>query len=222
MLIFVWVMDMINLNKKNFSCEKTRLHIAKNEMSAYSDMRICIVKDGTAVWNIDGIVYEVKPDDIVIMNDKQKRMITKTGQEGLEYFLIRINRQAFLNTSHLSYFLELTKAKKSVIKDDGLANILKDVEKEYSSKQDGYMEMISAKITEFFVILERKIHLDNVTYTKMDKNMIKVLDYIEANIKEKITLCEVSEMYGMTDSAFQTFLKSQRNQLQKIHYDQKN
>lgn len=31
------------------------------------------------------------------------------------------------------------------------------------------MEMISAKITEFFITLERKIHLDNMTYTKMEK-----------------------------------------------------
>ncbi len=61
------------------------------------------------------------------------------------------------------------------------------------------MEMISAKITEFFITLERKIHLDNMTYTKMDKNMIKVLDYIENNITEKITLSHMAHLYGMTD-----------------------
>lgn len=208
MILSFRVIKMINLNDKNFSCEKNRLYVAKNEMSAYSDMRICLIKDGTAVWNIDGIVYDVRCGDIILMNDKQKRMITKTGQEGIEYFLIKINRQAFLNTSHLSYFLELTKAKKSVIRDDVLVNILKDAEKEYSSQQDGYMEMISARITEFFILLERKIHLENVTYTKMDKNMTKVLDYIESNITEKITLSEVAGIYGMTDSAFSRhFLK---------------
>jgi len=48
---------MINLNEKTFSAESTRLYVTKNKMSAYSDMRICLIKDGCAVWNIDGTVY---------------------------------------------------------------------------------------------------------------------------------------------------------------------
>ena len=193
---------MINLNEKTFSAESTRLYVTKNKMSAYSDMRICLIKDGCAVWNIDGTIYNVVPGDIIILTDKQKRLLTKTPDTVLEYFLAKINRQAFLNTYHLSYILELTKSRQFLIKDEELVSIMKSIEKEFINKEERYIKMISARLTEFFIILERKIPLKNVTYTKIDKNMIKVLDYIESNISEKITLSEMAKLSGMTDSSF--------------------
>lgn len=208
MILFEKVIDMININEKNISVWTDSYSITREKMSAYCDLRICFVKSGEASWNIEGNIYRITPGDIIFLGDKQKRMLYDVSDNGLRLCVMRIKRQAFLNTSHLAYFLNLIKAKKSVIKDSNLLEMLETIDKEYTMKKPDFTEMISAKITEFFITLERKIPIENVTYTKMDKNMIKVLDYIESNVTEKITLSEAAGIYGMTDSAFSRhFLK---------------
>ena len=193
---------MININEKNISVWTESYSITREKMSAYCDLRICFVKSGEANWNIEGNIYHITQGDIIFLGDKQKRMLFNVADNGLKLCVLRIKRQAFLNTSHLLYFLNLIKAKKSVLKDDNLLKLLETIDEEYTSKNSDYIEMISAKLTEFFVMLERKIHLEDVTYTKMNKSMIKVLDYIENNITEKITLSDMAKLSGMTDSSF--------------------
>ncbi len=193
---------MYNLNENNISVRTESRQVTKNQMLAYSDLRICYIKNGSASWKTDRDTYNVAPGDIMLFSHKQKRVLYNLCNEGIDIFTICITRQAFLNTCYLPFFMNLAKADIFPIRNDALLDILKSIEKEYNGSHHNKFEMISAKLTEFFVLLERIYQPDDAHYVKVDKNMIKVLDFINENITEKITLKDAAHIANMAESSF--------------------
>ena len=193
---------MINLNEKNINIQTKYYSEVTPKMMAHSGLKICYIISGTSTWNIEGTTYEVAPDSIILLSNRQKRTFYNLGKDGMKICIIRLERQAFLNTSHLLFFMNITKEKKAVIKDEELLDLIKSVNKEYTENKSDCFEMMSAKLTEFFVTAKRKYKLKYNNPFKIDQNMIKVLDYIDENITEKVTLTDAAKIANMTDSSF--------------------
>lgn len=196
---------MMHVNKKTLSVTKMDKRAddpLTSEAVAYANLRICILLHGDAVWQINERLHAVASGDIIFLNNRQKRRFASIGENGFTMGVITLDRHAFANTNHFSFFLTYIKEYNGVLRDEMLADILLEIYKEAKGTPHVNYELISAKLTEFFIKAERKYGFDENAAVKIDKNMIKVLDYIDEHITEKISLSEVAALAGFTESSF--------------------
>lgn len=206
------VIIMINISKDTFkfmTLEYSASKPSKNKKAvSYNDLRICFVEEGSALWQIDGQNYTVKPGDIILLSHLQKRYFLKSEEKGFKMKIFILKRQAFVNSWHLSFMLEQTKKKQNIMRDVVLFSILQNAFGEAENKKLGYFEILSSRLTEFFVFAERKFNFSPQQYAKPDRQMIKILDYIDSNITEKLTLKQMAEFSNLTETSFSRhFLK---------------
>ncbi len=205
MLQYLRVISMMNANKNTFSAmtvKKKSSDVLASEAVAYTDMRICIMLRGSAVWQINERLHPVQAGDIILLNSRQKRRFASMGADGFVLGAFTLDRHAFANANHFSFFLTCIKEVNGVLRDEALAQILTEIHTEAMQGTPVNYELISAKLTEFFIKAERKHGFDENAAVKIDKNMMKVLDYIDAHITEKISLAETATLAGFTESAF--------------------
>ena len=195
---------MIHLNRDTVSCSGLEYaSITKNRQAvAHNNLRICYVDHGSAKWHIDDLKYKVSAGDIIMLCNRQKRCFSDFYGTDFKMYMINVKRQAFYNTEHLSFFFSMIKDKQIVFKNEDLLCLLKDAVREFQEKKLGYYEIMSAKLTEFFVIAERVFNFTREKAVRLDKDMIHILNYIDANIQNKLTLKSVCEMANMTESSF--------------------
>lgn len=196
---------MMNANKNTFSVltmEKKNTDALAIEAVAYAGLRICIMLRGSAVWQINEKLHAVQTGDIIFLSNRQKRRFVNNGEDGFTLGALTLDRHAFANTNHFSFFLTCIKDADGVLRDAALSEILLEIYKESRENKPVNYELISAKLTEFFIKAERKCGFDEQAAVKIDKAMIKVLDYIDEHITEKISLAEVSALAGFTESSF--------------------
>lgn len=205
----ILVIIMLNLSSetiRHMALEYSASNPSKNKKAvSYNDLRICFVEEGTALWHIDGLNYTVRPGDIILLSHLQKRYFLESEEKGFKMKIFVLKRQAFVNTCHLFFMLELINNKKIILQDDNLLNILKSAFSEIENKRLGYFEILSSKLTEFFVLCERKYNFSPQNYTKPDKQMNKILDYIDSNITEKLTLKQMAELSNLTETSFSRY-----------------
>ena len=196
---------MMNVSKKTFSATKMEKRPDNefiHEAVAYADLRICIPLHGDADWQINERMHPVAAGDIILLSNRQKRRFTSVGEDGFTLGVITLDRHAFANTNHFSFFLTCIKEHNGVLRDASLADILLEIYKEGKENVPVNYELISAKLTEFFIKAERLLAFEEKNAIKIDKNMMKVLDHIDEHITEKISLSDVSKLAGFTESSF--------------------
>ncbi len=196
---------MLNANKNTFSCmtvKKTAQDLPGANAVSYAGLRLCFLLSGDARWQINDRTYAIRPGDIFFLSDRQKRRFAAHGENGFSLAAFTLDRQLFANTSHFSFFLTCIQEKNGVLHSPALYEILCEIYNESKGSAASNYELISAKLTEFFIKAERSFGFDAASAVKIDKNMIRILDYIDTHITEKISLAAVSEMAGFTESSF--------------------
>ncbi len=195
---------MLNISEKTINCSQMEHHhfSGTRELKSYGDIRICYVVSGSAQWQIDDRKHNISEGCIIFLHNRQKRYFTRLDDRDFKLAVITIRRQAFFSTAYLSCFFNMAREQNSVIKDNELLGILQKITDEYKTKQAGCFDMIAAELTEFFVITQRRYNLELDSAEKIDKSMLKVLDYIDMNFKERINLDDVSALANMAPTSF--------------------
>lgn len=195
---------MINASAKTVSCQTIKrksTDTVLRESTACAGLRLCILAHGNALWQINEKQHDVQAGDIVFLNSRQKRRFLNYGTNGCTLIVLTLERQAFSSVKHFSFFLTCIQKKDGILKDETLARILLEITDEFQNRDQNY-ELISALLTEFFIKAERLVTFDEKSIVKIDKNMLKILDYIDEHITEKISLAEISKTAGFTESSF--------------------
>ena len=196
---------MIVANERNLSLfilSKTPDVLPINAPQSYSGMKICYALSGNALWEIDGKVHEIRQGDVVFLGDRHKRRFVKFGDSGFSLCSITLHRHAFANIRHFSFFLTCMQDGHNFFHNPALGAPLAAVAQEWIEKTPDRFEMASAKLTEFFILAERLLHFRVEDAAGIDVGMLKILDYIDARITDKITLAEVAAHAGLTESSF--------------------
>ena len=197
-------MKMINATNKTFSSftmyKEPDTEIIRTE-TAYTGIRICLVTAGDAVWQINGQCHTVGKGDVILFNDFQKRRITKYGRNGFTVYVIQLDRRAFADISDYLLFCSCIKSGNGVLRRSGLSEILNEIYKEDKGKKIRMYDIISAKLTEFFVKTERLLCTDGKRIC-IDEKRFEILDYIDSHIDENIMLKDAARFAGFTESAF--------------------
>lgn len=195
---------MIDVNSKTFSSftmyKEPNTKIIDTE-TAYAGLRVCLVLQGGAVWKINQQCYSVGEGDIVLFNDFQKRCIVRYGDSGFTVHVMQLDRRAFVDPSDYLFFCSCIKDINGVLKGTALSQILKEVYNEDLDTKAHKYELMSAKLTEFFIKAKRLLSNSGIN-VRVDEKMIEILDYIDSRVTENITLKEVAQLAGFTESAF--------------------
>lgn len=194
---------MILLNKHNFSV--FRFHRDPGSPASpndkfYSDIKICLVLDGQAVWEIEGHPLQVQTGDVVFLNIGQKRRFLSFGAQGLELCIFNLTRSAFSNLHHLIFFRDC--AKKNILQHPALSRILMETFQFWNSGSHLRYEWASAKFTEFFIQAEllENFTLDAISLKNME--MLGRMDQIDEGIAKGFPLREIAGAAGLSESAF--------------------
>ena len=195
---------MFNINKQNFNAflmKKTKSDIPSSVPTAFAGFRLCIVIDGNARWNLSGKTYNIKKGDIILLDSTLKRFFVEFGTNGLKLSVFSLNSSAFVNPYHLLFYVSCVKNKDFIIQNEKLYQMLFVAYHEAQSKVHLSHEMISAKLTEFFISAERYLNFNSDYRIKFDKNMARILNYIDSNITNS-SLAALAEMSGYSESSF--------------------
>ena len=196
---------MILVNKENFYI--ATMHKAHNAATSprntvYTDFRICLVLEGEAVWEIDERGWKIEAGDIILLSCSQKRQFTAFGKNGFRLCVFSLKRDVFSNLQHFIFFLDCIKRRKHVLKKAPLAQILYEVYDSVLEQQPLCYEFASAKLTEFFIKLEKELEYDYQSREKIDREMLDVLDYIDMHLSGDVSLRTLAAKTGLTESAF--------------------
>jgi len=195
---------MILLNKKGFSVLTVQKgpHSPAAPKGTHDDFRVCFVLEGDAVWEINDRSYGLGPGDIILLNFSQQRHFTSFGEHGFKLCALCFEREAFADLHHFAFFQDCVKNQQNVIKNTKLSEILLEIYEEMKGNHPLRYELASAKMTEFFVKVERKLGYTFDPSTSMDRQMLEILDYIDTHITSDIRLSQLASKAGLTESSF--------------------
>ena len=196
---------MIIASKGDFSMQTT----FKNENSSvalqnafYPDFRICLALEGEAVWTIEGRAHRICKGDIVFLKMGQERHFSSFGKAGFRFCTFILKRNVFAGPHHFVFFLEQIREKGSVIRDPMLSWLLTELYEEWDPQDPLRYELASARLTTFFIKAERLEGYLAQSVSEKHQRMLEIMDYIDANIQNGISLQAAAEKAGMTESAF--------------------
>lgn len=196
---------MMILNQHNFSVRS--IHKEYDSRSAskdvfYSDLRICLVLRGEAVWEIEDRSNCVAEGDVIFLNIGQRRCFTAFGKNGFDLGIFNLSHNSFSELHHFMFFRDRAVQGKNVIRNPSLSSLLREVFDEWKKDFPFRYEFASAKFTEFFIKAER---IDNYSFAPVqqsDREFLRLLDEIDRNITSGIRLQAVAKQAGMAESTF--------------------
>ncbi|MBR7165204.1 MAG: helix-turn-helix domain-containing protein [Clostridia bacterium] len=194
---------MVLVNQDNFSLRimvKSQDSVSASKNTSYNNFRICFALEGEAVWEIEDRSYEVREGDVVFLNMGQKRQFTSFGKNGFKLCILNMNRNAFSGQHHFLFFLEQIKKRGNVIRNRELFLLLKEIFEEWETESSFRYELASSKLTEFFLKLERCEGYSIQGLTENHRRILEIMDDIDANIANGITLSSVAKKAGLTES----------------------
>lgn len=195
---------MISADKNSFSArlmQKKQNDPTSSKDAFYADFRICLALQGEAVWEIEDQTHSIRAGDIVFLNIGQRRQFTAFGQKGFQLAIFTLTRNAFAELHHFTFFLERVKNRQNVFRSRTLAPLLQAVYEEWSDDRPFRYELISAKLTEFFIHAEREAGY-TCSLGKCDLEMLALMDEIDATVTSGIDLQTAAQKARMSESAF--------------------
>lgn len=196
---------MIIVNKNNCSVQTMQKgpgSDAAPKNTFYADFKVCLALEGEAVWEIEDQTLRIQPGDIIFLSIGQKRRFTSFGKNGFKLCAFVLTRNAFSKPHHFMFFLNRVKKQANVIKSSALSALLKEAYDEWQAESPFRYELASAKLTEFFIKAEKEANDPFGPVTQNDLEMLKIMDHIDANISNQISLRSVAKKAGMSDSTF--------------------
>lgn len=194
---------MILLHKHNFSVfrfHRDPCSLPSPNDRFYSDIKICLVLGGSAVWEIEGRSFQVQKGDVVFLNIGQKRRFLSFGEAGLELCIFSLARSAFSKLHHYFFFEDC--AKKNKLQHPSLSPILREILDFWTSGAELRYEWASAKFTEFFIRAEllENFTLDSISLRNLE--MLNRMDQIDERIAKGSPLREIANAAGLSESTF--------------------
>lgn len=167
----------------------------------YADFKVCLALEGTARWEIGDKTYCVQPGDIFLLSPGQQRHFTDFGEAGFQLCAFVLTRSAFTAPHHFLFFLGRTRKQEYLIREARLSALLKEAYEAWITDAPFRYEMLSVKLTEFFIKAREGCPPDG-TVLHEDLQMLRLLRYIDENISAGLRLRDVAELAGMSQSTF--------------------
>ena len=186
----------------------------------HNEMEIIYIKKGRGTVSLDMTSLYVEAGDIIIVIPGQLHSISQLDKYTMEYENIIFSTEMLISkmsdTLETEFFIPLLSGniaiKHLITTDDEIHNdlalCLNKADNICKTFPKGYKLALKACLYEFFYILFT--NADEISETKSNKNIDRIkniLNYIEANFKNEISIEEIANVCGFSSSHFMKFFK---------------
>lgn len=169
---------------------------SKDKNHSHNHMEIAYIISGKAIFNINGVSYEVKEGDIVLINPYEQHygIPTSTKNPSLEFFVgfsnFKFNdmppETLFLNEHPI--ITTKTSSRKQFLQ------LINDIMEENKQNQIGKDFMLQSYITQFILLAIREKQQQNIQAENKKTVITKeIISYLHEHFAEKISLEQVAK-----------------------------
>ncbi|MGG1516636.1 AraC family transcriptional regulator [Paenibacillus oryzisoli] len=176
--------------------------------------KVVWIMQGAAEWRIAEELHTVGPNDIVLLNNEEKRQIERiVSSENLAFFTLELEPPFLYDSGLLPLFTEPFRssgnARRIIRPDEHLLHLLERVDEE-DRKRDGYSPLIIVACgMQLLAEIAREIGLAAEQRPAINPQMKAVLSHIDDNFTRRISLNELAAIAHMSATAFsKAFTKS--------------
>lgn len=193
-----------------FDLENNSIHVSKLTLQYNSfshnlylshNFKVCLIKRGSGLWQIGEKNFPVKAGDVVLLNNRIKRVFKDVSRsDGIELLIIEFEPQVFMKQFQ-SLFWGNDQERSCIISDHADINrLLKEIESEAEKKLIYSHVMISAKLIEVLSLMMRHYDISDTCNVKLSEDMYKVLAYIDNHYMAEISLRKLAEEVNMSET----------------------
>ncbi|MCX7841488.1 MAG: AraC family transcriptional regulator [Clostridia bacterium] len=193
----------------------------------HNELELSFVKSGRGIYNIEGKLYDIEPDDIFVFNNIEAHGIIHIEPSiVLENTVIMFDprfiwsfESNLFDQRYLDIFFNRNELFENRIERSNKASaelrrLFREIEDEFINKLPEYQLMIKVKLLSILVVLTRYFGYikndgnDDSAKRKRDLLIVnKVIDYIDSNLASEISLKDLAGIAHMNSSYFSTFFK---------------
>ena len=193
--------------------EQDRIHVMHIEQETlekhwHNYYEMVYISEGRILHHINNNAVEVKKGDFYIIDINDAHSYESFAGEACYLYNVLFYPE-FIDTTlkncyHFSQLIEnyLIKFDESILKynptkylyhdDDGMIlGLIKKIEKEYTEKKHGFVELMRCNLIEILILTMRKI-IDDEKYIKKNSITEYIIKYIESGYNEKISLSDIA------------------------------
>lgn len=209
--------DNIIKHKKGYLKEDFRLFHLKDQKNSefefhYHDFnKIIVFLSGKVTYLIEGKAYNLKPWDILFVSSSDVHMPVIDANEPYERIVIWVNHNFLTEHSNsdgnlLTCFEKASQDKLNLLRLEseavrGIKHLLINLEKSCAEKEFGSQILQNALFVQLIVLLTRLMLGNNLNLEaediKYDEVIGKVLEYINSNLSEDLSVDKISEVFYM-------------------------
>lgn len=198
-----------------FDLENKSIHVSKIRLSFQSfsrnifishNIKLCMIKKGSALWQIEERLVSVKEGDVVILNNHMKRVFKEVSMStGIELVIVEFEPQLFMNQFRgLLYGKNI--AQNNVISgNDEIIKLFQEMDDEAQKKHLYSQIVIGAKLVELLALMMRHFDITEKSIVKMSSDIYRVLEYIDEHYQTDISQKEVANLVNMSTTGFSRY-----------------
>ncbi|CAM3880639.1 AraC family transcriptional regulator [Cohnella lubricantis] len=185
----------------------------------HPECELMLIQQGKLEVEVGSELYTLQAGDVIVLGSSQLHRDRSFG-ERLEYIVLQFDLQTFFDQStipYLQYFNETKvplSAMNYIFRDNekarrGVADCIREIYEESLRKASGYELAVNLLIKRILLILIRSDTLGLLAdQDRVERIRLKpVLDYVEDNISERITVEEACRLINMSYYYFVKFFK---------------
>lgn len=198
-----------------------------NVENCYPTLKICLITQGRGQWRIGSKEYPIDTGDVFLLNNNETRALHTIFPPDQLHMMILAFEPRFIwlngfnvfDSELLSIFFNRKPQFDNRIPcQTAMSHIVKkelfEIQKEYTDKLPKYEDIIKVKTLNLLTLLNRH-YINNVNINPIStgiktENLAlinKVMEYIDDNISENLTLEKLSGIAHMNPSYFSTLFK---------------
>ena len=198
-----------------FDLENKSIHVSKIKLSSQSfskkifishNIKLCMVKKGSALWQIEDRLVSVKEGDVVILNNHMKRVFKEVNENtGIELAIVEFEPQLFMNPFSGILYGKNVEVQNVISGHEGINRLFQEIEQEAQKKLSYSKILIGAKLVEVLSLMMRHFDIAEQSNVKMGSDMYRVLEYIDEHYRNDISQQQVADLVNMSATAFSRY-----------------
>ena len=198
-----------------FDLANKSIHVSKIKLSSQSfsrkvhtfhNIKLCLVKGGYGLWQIDDRLVPVKEGDVVILSNRMKRVFKEVSEKtGIELLVVEFEPQLFMNQFRGLFWDRNSEQNNVISGHQELIRLFCEIGEESQKNLTYSKVLIGAKLVEILALMMRYYDITEKSNVQIGSDMYRVLEYIDEHYRKDISEKQVADLANMSTTGFSRY-----------------